>query len=74
MTYRALFKAHIDPETLTVIRETTNQGRALGSWHFQQAIKVPWEGELNRSPAAGTAAAQRFRKISIYSDPIDKSR
>ena len=36
--YRALFKAHIDPEVITKIRTTTNGNMVLGNKRFEDQI------------------------------------
>lgn len=36
--YRALFKAHIDPEQLEGIRRATNGNYVLGSTRFQEEV------------------------------------
>ena len=62
MVYRALFKAHIDPETLTAIRETTNKGRALGSLHFKQEIEVHLGRRVEPLPRGGDRRSAMFRE------------
>ena len=37
--YRALFKAHIEPERIDEIRQATNGNFSLGGKHFQQQIE-----------------------------------
>ena len=49
--YRALFKAHLDPETDQEIRQATNGNYALGSARFQAEI----EAALGRRAARGKA-------------------
>jgi putative transposase len=38
--YRALFRAHVEPERVEEIREATNGNFALGSKRFQQQIEL----------------------------------
>ena len=37
--YRALFRCHIDKETLTLIRKSTQQSTVIGMNHFQEEIE-----------------------------------
>jgi putative transposase len=61
-TYRALFKAHIDPETLTAIRETTNKGRVLGSLHFKQEIEAHLGRRVDPLPRGGDRRSAKFQE------------
>jgi putative transposase len=53
--YRELFKAHLDPEFLTEIRQATNGNFALGSKKFQAQI----EAALGRRAVRGVAGRPR---------------
>jgi putative transposase len=50
-TYRALFKAHLDPEVVNAIRSATNGNFALGGERFQKEI----EAMLGRRARRGQA-------------------
>lgn len=54
--YRALFRAHMDPETIEDIRNATNGNYALGSQRFQAEIAVA----LGRRAARGKAGRPRI--------------
>ena len=49
--YRALFKAHMEPEQVDEIRDATNGNFALGSKRFQQQI----ESALGRRAIRGVS-------------------
>lgn len=50
-SYRALFSAHLEPETISQIRSATNGNYALGGERFQKEI----EAALNRRVSRGVA-------------------
>ncbi len=62
MAYRALFTAHIDPEMLTSIRETTNKGWALGSGYFKQEIEAHLGRRVDALPRGGDRRSGPFQE------------
>jgi putative transposase len=50
-SYRGLFNAHLEPDTISQIRSATNGNYALGSERFQKEI----EAALNRRVSRGAA-------------------
>ena len=57
--YRALFKAHLEPERLDEIRDATNGNFALGSKRFQQQI----ESALGRRAIRGVSGRPRATEV-----------
>lgn len=43
--YRALFDAHVEGSLLTEIRNTVNQGMALGAEHYNRTVRCDWLGQ-----------------------------
>ena len=56
--YREIFKAHVEPELMTDIRNAVNQGMALGSEQFKEELEVL----LNRRVRPATIGRPRTKK------------
>jgi len=56
--YRALFKAHMDLETLDEIRQATNGNFALGSRKFQSEVETALGRRATRGKAGRPAASE----------------
>lgn len=65
--YRALFKAHLDDETIGQIRNATNGNYVLGSEHFQKQIEVALGRRARRGQAGrpGNSASEEESQLDL---------
>ena len=63
--YRALFDAHILPESLSEIREMTNKSWVLGSDQFKQMIQAQLSRPAMPEPKGGDRKSQQYRDKRI---------
>jgi len=65
--YRALFKAHTEPELLQAIRQGTQTNRVFGAAQFQKQIETTLALRLRETQTRTEEKGEWPRLISIYS-------
>jgi putative transposase len=60
--YQALFRSHLENETLASIRAATNGGWPLGNDRFKTEIERALERQVTRRPKGGDRRSQAFRE------------
>ena len=63
--YRALFKAHLDPEVITKIRTATNGNVVLGNKRFEDQIAKMLKRRVTLGKAGRPRRAERHEKEQI---------
>lgn len=61
-TYRELFSAHLDPDTLKAIRTATHTGAVLGSERFREEIEAALKRRVSRHIHGGDRRSDSFRE------------
>ena len=62
--YRALFKRHIDEQTLKAIRDSTNKAWALGNDRFRSRIEELTKRQVAPRPRGGDRKSEQFQRRS----------
>ena len=67
--YRALFKTHIDDESIDLIRENTQQCTIVGDSRFQEEIKKMLKRRVMKHKHGGDRKAEDYSKVSNVLTP-----
>ena len=60
-SYRALFQAHVDAESLQLIRESTRQNTIIGDGRFQDEIKAMIKLRVFKHGHGGDRMSEQFK-------------
>ncbi len=62
--YRALFRSHIDSETLQLIRDNTQQNTIIGNSRFEDEIKLMLKRRVTKHSHGGNRKSKEFKQVS----------